>query len=172
MKKLFAIVLAVALIAAMSVTAFAANVTANGNTEKVVTGTFVNEQLTDTYKVDIAWGAMAFNYKIADKTWSTDSHNWIANENAVAGWVVAAENGNKITLTNHSSQKVTAAFEYTATIQGTTATFSAGDELEIAAPVAGATAGVEAVTLVTIGGTALTSGQEAVEVGSIAITLS
>ena len=62
----------------------------------------------DTYKATIDWGAMTFNYNLG--TWIPDAHSWVGG-----GWDTADFNGvnDKVTVTNESTQPITATFLYT-----------------------------------------------------------
>lgn len=119
MKKLFAILLAVAVICALGVTAFAAEDTLSGtegnvpaNKEITVTGTY-NDQYVQEYHVDLTWGSMAFTYNTQVAAWDESTHLWVTS--GEAGWTCEA-NANKITLVNHSSQELTATFAYATTV--------------------------------------------------------
>ena len=172
MKKLIAILMAIAMIAALSVMACAEDVTPTGGASATVKGTYVKDELADAFKVDITWGAMTFQYKIANKEWNTETHNWDVVEGAEQGWA-ATNNSNTIALVNHSSKSVTATFRYTATVANTEAAFSGTTEgaLTIAAPEVGAKDGVPASTTVSISGGALTAEQTNVTVGTITVSI-
>lgn len=110
MKKMFAILLAVALVAALSVTAMAATITPVGEASKVVTGQYqAGSADVQGYKVAIEWGDMTFKYTDATRTWNTTDLEW---DESGAGWTVV-NNSNTITLTNSSSVDVTATFTFT-----------------------------------------------------------
>ena len=111
MKKIFALILAVMMIATMSVTAFAAELDADkvtGDKSKDVTAYYVAGQSTGpVYMVDIAWGSMEFTYTAASEgTWNPESHTY--DGVTAAGWTYA-ENANKVTVTNHSNAAVSVA---------------------------------------------------------------
>ena len=111
MKKLFAILLAVALVAALSVTAMAATITPDGSASKVVTGQYqAGSADVQGYKVAIVWGDMTFKYTDATRTWNTTDLKW---DESGAGWTVV-DNSNTITLTNSSSEDIKATFTFTA----------------------------------------------------------
>ena len=74
MKKLFTILLAVAMLASMSVTAFAADdtVTTDGGSKDIsVNAKYVDGVFTpDVISADIEWGAMEFTYSVGGtKVW-------------------------------------------------------------------------------------------------------
>lgn len=143
MKKLIAVLMAIAMIAALSVTAFAAAETLSGtegnvpaDKEITVTGTY-NDQYVQEYHVALTWGSMAFTYNTQVAAWNESTHLW--ETSGEAGWT-CDENANKITLVNHSSQNVTATFEYetTVSIDGTFASEDAawnGTENKMVMPV-------------------------------------
>ncbi|MDD3193898.1 MAG: hypothetical protein PHE47_08690 [Oscillospiraceae bacterium] len=73
------------------------------------------DSTTPTYKVDIAWGAMKFEYKDTSRVWNPQTHAYETAEAGSAGWTtegyVDAVN-NEITITNHSNAGVDASFVY------------------------------------------------------------
>lgn len=110
MKKMFAILLAVALVAALSVTAMAATITPDGGASHVVTGQYqAGSADVQGYKVTIAWGDMIFKYTDATRNWNTTDLKW---DETGAGWTVVNES-NTITLTNSSSEDIEATFTFT-----------------------------------------------------------
>ncbi len=115
MKKLFAILLAVALVAALSVTAMAADnagASLEGESSKVVKGIYAAGADVDQYKVAITWGDMQFTYAAAQRVWDTDNYEWDTTQ--AAGWSVVEGKTNTITVVNHSSEAITATFTWTA----------------------------------------------------------
>lgn len=69
------------------------------------------------YKVDIAWGAMKFEFNNQAGKWDTESHTYVAKDGGVsAEWTVDnyidAEN-NLIEVENHSNWAVDTSFTYT-----------------------------------------------------------
>ncbi len=75
----------------------------------------------ETVSVDISWGAMQFTYSVGGtKEWNADSHTYTV-KNATSGW---SENGNTISLTNHSNVNVKAAFTYVDNENGLTGGFT------------------------------------------------
>lgn len=62
----------------------------------------------DTYAATIEWGEMTFNYNLG--TWDPEFHSWVGG-----GWDDENFNGvnDKITVTNGSTQPITATFGYT-----------------------------------------------------------
>ena len=122
MKKLFATLLAVAMLASVSVTAFAAE-TNNGtqDTEITVNGSFVSGTAgSSVISVDIAWDAMDFTYTAASQgTWNPATH---AYDGATSGgW---SDNTPSITVKNHSNVAVNATLGFTANVTGVVGTFT------------------------------------------------
>lgn len=114
MKKITAIILSLVMALCLTATAFATGLT-DDNTEANVTGVYQAGTSTDTdvYKVNIKWGSMAFTFKGQNggtRTWDPATHKWIADgATNPAAWIITAE-GNKVTVTNHSSKKVDVTF--------------------------------------------------------------
>ncbi len=119
MKKFFAILLAVALMASMSISAFAATELTTSPAENKGAGEYeigvkakYNNGVgtSETVSVDIEWGKMEFTYSVGGtKEWNADSHTYTV-KNGTSAWT---ESGNTITLTNHSNVDVKATFTYT-----------------------------------------------------------
>lgn len=108
MKKIFSILLAVMMIAAMSVTAFAAELPENATDDaksKDVTANYVaGESVGTVYKVDIEWGSMEFTYTAASEgTWDPESHTY---DGATAASWACVDGADKIEVTNHSNAAV------------------------------------------------------------------
>ena len=114
MKKVLAIILSLALLSMVSVTAFAASPITyiGGSDSAAVKGTYAaGSAATTVYRVDIAWGSMAFTYTDASQgTWNPATHQY---DGAGTGTWSCAEDQNKITVTNHSNAAVKAQFSYT-----------------------------------------------------------
>lgn len=118
MKKVLSIVLAIAMIATMSVAAFAAagdkTLTATTGTASFdVNGTYKLGTKTDKYKVVITWDDFTYEYG-SGETWNPETHNW--DLTAGGAWDIEDKN---ITVTNHSSKAVNASAAYVATLAGT-----------------------------------------------------
>ena len=122
MKKLFTTLLAVAMLASMTVTAFAAETnTGTQDTEITVNGSFVSGTAgSSVISVDIAWEAMDFTYTGASQgTWNPTTH---AYEGAIeGGW---SDNTPAITVTNHSNVAVNASLSFTSDVDGVIGTFT------------------------------------------------
>ena len=121
MKKLFATLLAVAMLASVSVTAFAETNNGTQDTEITVNGSFVSGTAgSSVISVDIEWEAMDFTYSAASQgTWNPATH---AYDGATAGgW---SDNTPAITVTNHSNVAVNATLGFTADVAGVIGTFT------------------------------------------------
>lgn len=74
----------------------------------------VVDSSTPTYKIDIAWGAMKFEYTSGEGTWDTTTHTYTGGTGAGA-WTEASYldgTNNKVTVTNHSNHAVDAGFAF------------------------------------------------------------
>ena len=122
MKKLFATLLAVAMLASVSVTAFAAE-TNNGtqDTEITVNGSYVSGAAgSSVISVDIEWEAMNFTYSATSEgTWDPATHTYVGA--GADGW---SDNTPAITVTNHSNVAVNATLGFTADVDGVIGTFT------------------------------------------------
>ena len=122
MKKLFAVLLAVAMLASMSVTAFAEGTNEGSNSTQItVNGTYVPGTTgAEQISVDIVWDAMDFTYTGASQgTWNPATH---AYEGATEGsW---SDNTPAITVTNHSNAAINATLGFTADVTGVVGTFT------------------------------------------------
>lgn len=116
MKKLFAIILAITMMASLSLSAFADATAIDGNnatsaTDKkggdyslTVNGEYNSNTPDDKVCVDIAWTGMTFTYTDGDSSYDPVSHK----ETVGAGsW--GSEKG-KITVTNHSNCGISVSF--------------------------------------------------------------
>lgn len=125
MKKIMNFVLAVMMIAAMSVTSFAENAGANkgiGDYDVLVTGTYQasDDPTGAKISVDIFWSEMSFTYIDASQgEWNPKEHDYANGTDA--SW---SANKGSITVRNHSNCSVTATFAFqTATSLNVTGTF-------------------------------------------------
>ena len=119
MKKLIAVLMAIAMIAALSVTAFAATITELADQTIEVNGTFVGYTQEDEYNLTIGWGDMEFTYAQATQQWDEVNHKWIAKD--AAAWTAE---GNTITLKNDSSAAVEAEFTFDTEVEDLVAEFT------------------------------------------------
>lgn len=114
MKKAISILLALLMVAAMSVTVFAESDTLSSDgaqKEIPVDAKYVNGISTsETISADITWGAMEFTYSVGGtKEWNAKDHTYTI-KNPTSGWT---ENGNTVKVVNHSNIDITASFTYT-----------------------------------------------------------
>lgn len=111
MKKVLSIVLAIAMIATMSVVSFAAagskELDALGTAEVPVAATYAQGGRIDTYKVTVAWDDFTYSFG-STETWNPSTHNWDLTAGA-GEWTIPAKN---ITVTNDSSLDVLASAAY------------------------------------------------------------
>lgn len=129
MKKLIAVLMAIAMIAALSVTAFADTLDALTPAQsKDVTATYSDRNTKPaTYSIELVWGSMEFTYQTVIQDWNATSHKWEDRVGAEAGWVCAS-GANEITISNDSSVAVNAAFAYAAKNEsGVAGAFSVAD---------------------------------------------
>ena len=121
MKKIFATLLAVAMLASMSVTAFAEENTGATPTEITVTGKYTPGATTgEIISADIAWEAMDFTYTGASQgAWNPATHTY--DGATEGGW---SDNTPAITVTNHSNVAVNATLSFTANVTGVVGTFT------------------------------------------------
>ena len=114
MKKTISIILAIMMVATLSVSAFAA-VTAvpDATNTKVATGYYVaGAEGAAEYCVDVTFGDMVFKYTDADQVWN-EAEDVLAWEEATAGtWSAAGDNTVKVK--NRSSEAVSVKVEFAA----------------------------------------------------------
>lgn len=115
MKKLITTIAALSAMAVLSVSAFAAAagsdtiddaIGENGSHDVAVK--YDDSTNKTVYSVDIVWGAMQFNYSAG--TWDPDTHTYAADGNA--GFTPAAEDDDKVTVTNHTNKELEATVAY------------------------------------------------------------
>lgn len=139
MKKIFALVLAVVMLASFGVTAFATeNAETNDgskSTSIAVNGKFKEGAPSDdVISVNVVWDEMNFTYTAASKgTWNPQTHGY---DGATAGewtWDGATESKKKpfITVTNHSNINVVASFAFTPESDGIVGEFGRYDSFTI-----------------------------------------
>lgn len=129
MKKILSIILAIAVLATFSVSAFAATVTTvpgtDANNVVVKIDSTSADKLEKVYSVDVAWDSLDFTYTFdsTDKnTWDPSTHTYSEENDADKNWDKTTAN---ITVTNHSNEAVgVAASIDNATKYGVTTTLS------------------------------------------------
>lgn len=174
MKKIFATIIALAMVLAMSVTAFAAEDTGNkpGDSQDIdVTAKTESSTTTPTvYSVDISWDSMTFTYsESGTKTWNPENHTFTTSTSG--GWDKTTAN---VTVTNHSNATVDVAVTYSA-VDGTgvTGTITNGTKTLAAGVENAYDAADKLVATLTISGEpTATVTSEGVKVGSITVKIS
>ncbi len=175
MKKLFVMILAVAMLCTASVAVSAttiSSITSGNSTSQSVTGKYVAGSATvPVYSVDISWGSMEFTYTDASLgTWDPTSHTYNGSREAV--WSCVGD-ANKITVTNHSNAGVKATFSYAAAT-GFDAVSGSFDKEEItldsAIGTAVAAAPSDTATL-TLAGALSKDTADNTQIGSVTVTL-
>jgi len=166
MKKALSLILALALVLSLSVTAFASDLGGS----KDVTAKYEKTETEDAiYNVDIAWGDLTFTYsETAEKTWNPDTHTY--DTDTTGGW---DKTETTIKVTNHSNVAVDVAMSVTP-VTGTGVNVSlTGGNATLAAGVEGDVSGAASVT-----GTLKISGipndtvtAEGIKVGEITVTI-
>lgn len=113
MKKMIAMLLAIVMVCALSVSVFAADITtANGTDSATVYGTYVAGAQAPEYHVNVTWGTMKFVYTDNAETWDEENHKWVSSGDAA--WTLAEGATNTIKITSNSSAEVTATLGFTA----------------------------------------------------------
>lgn len=114
MKKLFPALLAIMVLAAASLTAFASGNSKNAgeNTEIDVIGKYVEGNAATLISVDISWDDMSFTYNDGERTWDPDKHEYITSDGS---WTNEKKT---ISVRNHSNTAVRAEFSFTSSLDG------------------------------------------------------
>lgn len=75
----------------------------------------VTDSGSKIYKVDLAWGAMKFEFNSGSGQWNTTTHAYDNVGGGVAEWTASYLDGtnNKVAVTNHSNNAIDANFAYT-----------------------------------------------------------
>ena len=166
MKKALSLILALALMLSLGVTAFASDL---GGSKDVTAKYEKTETEEAIYNVDIAWGELTFTYsEHTEKTWNPDTHTY--DTETSGGW---DKTETTIKVTNHSNVEVTVAMALTP-VAGTGVNVSlTGGSATLAAGVEGDVSGAASVTgTLKISGTPNDTVTEAgVKVGEITVTI-
>ena len=123
MKKVLSIVLAIAMIATMSVVAFAETKTIDKSApaEFQVGATYVPDAGKDVYSVDVTWANGSFEYTQGGLIWDPATHAFIDDPEGTEGaWNFAGD----ITVVNHSSEKVNVTVDFVTAVDGVDVTFT------------------------------------------------
>lgn len=106
MKKLFSILLAVAMLCTMSISAFAADVTTTDPTSQDLKVKYVaGSGKHDAYAASITWESMEFTYTSGGQTWDTTNMKWVDSTDGT--W-----SSSTVTIANKSSQGISVTFKY------------------------------------------------------------
>jgi hypothetical protein len=141
MKKAISLALSLALMASMSVTAFASDAgssadlanssdTSDWSSKDIsIDATYSTkaDEVVNTYKVTIAWTAPSFSYEFDGKTytWNTTDLKYEESTNTGAGWSNSGEGTLELSVTNYSDKAVSCATELKDTDNdGVTVSFS------------------------------------------------
>ena len=126
MKKLFAIALAIAMIATLSVTAFAAidAETGTGSASIAVNGTITGETRPDAYYVTLTATDLTFNYVGAVYEWDPDALEYVVADGGDAHWAAEEQT---FDIINKSSKGIVAQVSASATSQTATLQVKAGE---------------------------------------------
>ncbi len=168
MKKIVSLILAIAMIMSLSITAFAVG---SGETSSTDVKATYNSgaDAGKIYSVDIAWSGMSFTYTDANTKWNPQTHTYDPTSDPY--WSQGV-----ITVTNHSNAAVTATASYTAeagygdismTFSNESVNVATADNGENGAAGAAVT---ETITAKPVG--SLDKGVSDVKIGTITITIS
>ena len=140
MKKIITLLMALAMVMSLSVTAFASDL---GGSKDVTAKYEQNESEQPIYNVDLNWGDLTFTYtETTTKVWNPDTHTY--DTTTTGSW---DKTESSITVTNHSNVSVDVSMSVTpvggtgvnVTLIGGSSTLSAGevDNVDGAASVTG-----------------------------------
>lgn len=169
MKKLASIILALAMVMALSTTAFAVTMS-TGEQDIDVQAKYQDDTTTGTvYSVDITWGAMKFTYtETGTVTWNPVDHSYSRETSGT--WT---PEGNTVTVTNHSNAEVTASFAFTALEDYNTVTgnFDVSSKELAAGVVGGYDSADKVAATLSLEGTLAESVADFTKIGAITVTI-
>ena len=128
MKRIITLLMVLAMVTSMSVTAFASDL---GGSKDVTAKYEQTEDEKPVYNVDLNWGDLTFTYtETVEKEWNPDTHTYTSTVTG-GSWDKTESN---ITVTNHSNVAVTVSMTLTpventgvtAALTGGNATLSVG----------------------------------------------
>ena len=172
MKKILSLILALAMVMSLSVTAFAAEspltYKSAGDYEIDISAAYQAGDAADVIvSVDIEWGAMTFTYHDAvEGQWSAENHSYTGG--GTAYWDA---NGNTITVKNHSNSEIKATFTYTKAITSVIGTFSKDSMVLETAVGTDANDPPKDETTLTLSGTLDSSYTTSTKVGTVTVSI-
>ena len=128
MKKIITLLMALAMVMSLSVTAFASDL---GGSKDVTAKYEQNESEQPIYNVDLNWGDLTFTYtETTTKVWNPDTHTY--DTTTTGSW---DKTESSITVTNHSNVSVDVSMSVTpvggtgvnVTLIGGSSTLAAGE---------------------------------------------
>ena len=162
MKKIITLLMALAMVMSLSVTAFASDL---GGSKDVTAKYEQNESEQPIYNVDLNWGDLTFTYtETTTKVWNPETHTY--DTTTTGSW-------DKITVTNHSNVSVDVAMSVTP-VDGTGVDVSlTGGNATLAAGEVGNVDGAASVTgTITVSGKPnSTVTEDGIKVASITVTI-
>lgn len=175
MRKKIAILLSVALLFSFRTPIFAESIESNSASIKA---TYIQPSPATAYSVDIVWGNMEFNYD-SGKELQWDPVNLIYKEVQVTtpSWSPVSENGNIVTVTNHSNVAILASIAYQKeTVNGVEGTVN-NAQIRLDAPEIGSARNTAPSDFATVMlhtqnlPNSFAEGAQAVKLGSVTVTI-